>query len=150
MSNERIEIMAKVRDAMKSDFAHVLPTARITEVAEKMADYETDVIPVCDNGKFRGVVRERDITSFIVATGDNPGRECALTLIDRNHPMVSPREDLFQAANIMAVNGVNMLPVTQDKRLLGVLSVDDIAVVSLAAAAAVLVKAAKGKLLRDR
>ena len=45
----------------------------------------------------------------------------------------------------MAVNGVNVLPVTQNERLLGVLSIDDIAMVSLAAAAAVLVKTAKEK-----
>ena len=137
--------MSKVRDAMTRDFDYVLPTSRITEVAEKMADYETDIITVCDNGKFRGVIKERDITAYIVATGDNPGRECAITLIDRNHPMVSPGENLFQAAKIMAANSVNVLPVTQNKRLPGLLSVDDIAMVSLAAAAAVLVKAAKGK-----
>jgi CBS domain-containing protein len=137
--------MSKVRDAMARDFAFVLPTARITEVAEKMSDYETDVIPVCDSGEFLGVIKERDITAYIVATGDNPGREYALTLIDRGYPMVSPGEDLFQAAKVMAANGVNVLPVTQNERLLGIISVDDIAIVSLAAAAAVLVKAAKEK-----
>jgi len=137
--------MSKVRDAMTHDFDCVLPASRITEVAEKMADYETDTIPVCENGNFRGVIKERDITAYIVVTGDNPSRECALTLIDRTHPMVSPGDDLFQAAKIMAANGVNVLPVTQNKRLVGILSVDDIAKVSLAAAAAVLVKSAKEK-----
>ena len=137
--------MSKVRDAMTRDFACVLPTSRITEVAEMMSDYETDIIPVCENGKLRGVIKERDITAYIVATGDNPGRVCAIALIDRAYPMISPGEDLFQAAKIMAANGVNVLPVTQNKRLLGTLSIDDIAMVSLAAAAAVLVKTAKSK-----
>ena len=137
--------MSKVRDAMTRDFPFVLPTSRITEVAEKMSDHETDVIPVCDGGEFLGVIKERDITAYIVATGDNPGREHALTLVERGYPMVSPGEDLFQAAKVMAVNGVNVLPVTQNRRLVGILSVDDIAMVSLAAAAAILVKTAKEK-----
>jgi len=137
--------MSKVIDAMTRDFVFVLPTSRITEVAEKMSDYETDVIPVCDNGKFRGVIKERDITAYIVATGDNPGRQYAITLVNRYHPTVSPGEDLLQAAKVMAVSGVSVLPVTQNGQLLGILSINDIAAVSLAAAAAVLVKSAKGK-----
>ena len=137
--------MPRVCDAMRSDFPYVLPTSRVIEVAEKMTDYETDIIPVCANGRFCGVIKERDITAYIVATGDNPGRECVLTLMDRNHPSVSPGEDLFQAAKIMGMNGVSILLVTQNQRLLGTLCLDDIANVSLAAAAAVLVKAARVK-----
>ena len=66
--------MPKVSDAMTRDFAPVLPTARITEVAEKIVDYGTSLIPICDHGKLRGVVKERDIIAFLVTNGDNPNR----------------------------------------------------------------------------
>ena len=142
--------MAKVRDAMTRKFASVIPSASVLEVAEKMVDHSTCLIPVCEDGKLRGVITERGIITYIVATGDNPYREQAKVLMDSCHPMVSPGDDIYRAAKIMANNGTQALPVTQNKRLLGILTVDDVAMVSLAAAAAVLVKVTKEKLVRGR
>ena len=65
-------------------------------------------------------------------------------------PKVSPKDSLFKAANIMAIIGVRAIPVIEDGRLHGILTVDDIAVVNSTAAATVLFKSAKEKLKERR
>lgn len=134
--------MAKVREIMTRDFVSVKPSAPIIEVAQKMRDSRAGVIPVCENGKLRGMVSERDIITHIVATAHNPKREHARSLMNNKQPIVSPGEDLIQAAKIMASNGVRVLPVAQNARLLGLFTLHDLARESLALAATVLVKTA--------
>lgn len=135
--------MAKVGETMTKDFVSVPPSAPIVEVAQKMRDYGTSFIPVCENGRFRGLVSEKDIITHIVATAHNPKREHTRSLMSRRQPIVSPGEDLIQAAKTMANSGVRAVPVAQNGRLLGLLTLDDMAQESLALAAAVLVKTAK-------
>ena len=62
------------------------------------------------------------------------------------YPKASPKDSLFRAARIMAIIGVRAIPVIEDGRLHGILTVDDIAVVKLTIAATVLFKSAKEKL----
>ena len=138
--------MAKVKEAMSRDFAFISPAARIVDVAQKMTDHATSLIPVCEDGKLRGVVKARDIIAFIAFNGDSLRKERAQAVMDREYPMVSPGEDLLQAARIMANNSVRILPVTQNGKLLGLLTIDDIAHVSLTSAATVLVRTAKERL----
>jgi len=137
--------MTKVQEIMHCDFAHVPPWASVVEVACKMADFDINLVPVCDNGKFKGVVKERDITAFIAATGDNPTKEHAVSLVDNSYPMVSPGDSLFDAARLMADHGIHIIPVTQNGRLMGLLKLEDMARVSLVYAAKVLLRAVKGR-----
>ena len=135
--------MAKVRETMTRDVVSVKPSATIIEVAQKMRDYGTGFIPVCENGKFRGMVRERDIITHIVATAQDPKSERATSVMHRT-PTVSPGEDSIQAAKVMTSDNLRVLPVVAHSgRLLGLLSLDDLAQESLALAANVLVKTAE-------
>lgn len=135
--------MAKVREIMTRDFVSVPPSALIIEVAQKMRDSGLGMIPVCENGKFRGLITERDIIAHIVASARNPKREHAKSLANNHHPMISPGEEIIQAAKVMVNNGVRLLPVAQNGKLLGLFTLDDLARESLALGATVLVKTAR-------
>lgn len=135
--------MAKVREVMTKVFVSVPPSAPIIEVAQKMSNSGTGIIPVCDNGKLRGVITERDIITHIVACAHNPKREHVRALMRNDRPIVSPGEEIMQAAKIMVNNDVRVLPVAQNGKLLGLFTLDDLARESLALAATVLVETAR-------
>jgi len=135
--------MLKVGDVMTSEFASVLPHTPVIEVAHQMKVLGTGVIPVCDNGKFRGVITERDIVISIVATGGDPVTETARSVMNNHLPVILPGEDIMQAAKVMVNNGVRMLPVAQNGKLLGLFTLDDLARESLALAAMVFSKTIK-------
>ena len=130
--------MLKVEDIMTSEFVSVSLSTPIIEVAHQMGVSGTGIISVCDKGKFRGVITERDIVVGIVATATDPVTEPASSVLNDHHPVISPGEELIQAAKLMAAHNVQVLAVAQNDRLLGLLTLDDLARESLALAATVL------------
>ena len=135
--------MALVSEVMRKRPVSVPPSAPIRTVAEKMRDCATGIVPVCENGEYRGVVTDRDIITQVVATSQNPKRERAKDLMKRDGPVVSPGQHLEEAARIMATNGVLALPVARYGKLVGLFTLDDLARESLALAAMVLFKNAR-------
>ena len=131
--------MAKVEDIMTNDLASVNPSTPIVEVAQKMRDNGLSTIPVCENGKLRGLITEKSIVAKIVAAGHNPKRERAETLMVNGGPKVSYGCDAVEAAKIMANHGVRCLPVVQNGgKLVGILTLDDIVKESMVLATMVL------------
>ena len=130
--------MKKVQDIMDRDPVTVSPNTPVIEVARKMTEHQVEVIPVCENGKLKGVITERDIVSGIVASAQNPKRQEARSLMHNSLPKISPGSDTFSAAKIMASHKIYYLPVVQNGKFKGVLTLDHLVSESLAAASLVL------------
>jgi len=128
----------KVRDIVTRDVTGVQSSASIVEVARQMGECGVGVIPVCENGKFYGVITERDIVLSLSLGGGSQQRAGALA--HHRHPMVSSGVEVTEAARMMAEHRVRVLPVVQNGRLLGLLNLDDLARESLALAAMVFAK----------
>ena len=135
--------MLKVKDVMTSELASVPPLTPVIEVAHQMKVSGRGVIPVCDNGKFRGVITERDIVIGVVATATDPVTEPARSVMNNHLPLISPGDEIMQAAKVMVDNGARVLPVAQNGKLLGLFTLDDLARESLGLAAMVFSKTVK-------
>lgn len=116
-----------VRDVMTSDPRTVTPRDSLQAAAQIMREEDTGVVPVVDGGRLVGLVTDRDIVVRAVAQGLPPGEpvgSIATTEIEAVTPDVSTRE----AARIMAEHQIRRLPVVQDGRLVGIVSLGDLAV----------------------
>jgi len=122
--------MLKVQDFITSEVISVAPSAPVIEVAQQMLAFGRGVIPVCDNGKFRGVVTERDLVRLL-ATGCDPVTEPASSVMSNHPSIVSPGADIMEAVKVMLNNGAWVLLVVQNGKLLGLLTLDDLARESL-------------------
>ena len=116
-----------VRDVMTHNPRTVAPSDSIRIAARIMKDEDTGVVPVVENGKPVGIVTDRDIVLRAVADGgscDKPVREIAtLDLV-----FVKPGDSTREATRIMAERQIRRLPVIEDGRLVGIVSLGDIAV----------------------
>ncbi len=130
--------MKRVQEIMDDNPVTVSPSTPVIEVARKMTEHKLEVILVCDNGKLKGVITEGDIVAGIVASAQNPKRQEARSLMRNSLPKVSPGSDTFSAAKIMARHKVHYLPVVQNGKLKGMLTLDHLVSESLAAASLVL------------
>ncbi|MBR6311503.1 MAG: CBS domain-containing protein, partial [Oscillospiraceae bacterium] len=84
--------------------------------------------PVVDGeGRLRGVVTDRDIVVRCVAAGEDPRQTPVREVMTRSVTTVSPSEDAAEAAKRMRAVQVRRLPVSDGKRVLGVVSLGDIA-----------------------
>lgn len=116
----------KVRDIMNSDVITCPPTTKIPDVAKTMKIRNIGMIPVMDGNNLLGVVTDRDITTECVASGNID--RAVKDVIHAKPICVSPDDTIEDAAKLMAEKKVRRLCVTQDGRILGVLSVDDLPV----------------------
>jgi CBS domain-containing protein len=107
--------MAKtVSSARKSD--------RVTDVARKMKQEDAGFMPVVEGGAVIGVITDRDIVIRCIAEEHDPRNETAEHLMSRDVTMISPDDDLEQAARSMERQEIRRLPVAENGRLVGVLS----------------------------
>ena len=126
----------KVAEAMTRDVRVSSPDQTIREAARAMAELDTGVMPVGENDRLVGMITDRDIAIRGVAEGkgpDAPVRE----VMTPDVTYCFDDEDVRDVARTMAENQVRRLPVlNRDKRLVGIISLGDVAVIESPDAAA--------------
>jgi CBS domain-containing protein len=116
-----------IRDVMTPNPRTVSPNDSIQNAARIMRDEDTGAVPVVENGRPVGMVTDRDIVVRAVADGglvDRPVRDIATTDLVAVSPEMSTRE----ANELMREHQVRRLPVVDGERLVGIVSLGDLAV----------------------
>lgn len=117
----------QVADAMTRDVKTINPGQSIAEAARIMADADIGSIPVAENDKLVGMVTDRDIVIRGLAKGkatDTAIREVMSSEIK----YCFEDNDLDEVARNMGDIQIRRLPVVnRDKRLVGILSLGDLA-----------------------
>ena len=113
----------KVRDAMAKTVSSARKSDKVIEVAKKMKQEDAGFIPVLENGgTLIGVITDRDIVIRCIAEGHDPRSETAEHLMSRQVTIISPDDDIEQAAKMMEREAIRRLPVAENGHLVGVLS----------------------------
>ena len=117
-----------VKDLMTSPIVTITPGESTALAARLLSRYDLGVLPVCQNdGRLRGVVTDRDLVLRCLAPGENPERLPVGDIMTRNCAWVSPHADVHEAARVMAAAQVRHLPVVEDRKVVGMLSLGDLA-----------------------
>jgi CBS domain-containing protein len=117
-----------VADVMTRDPATVERTDTAAEAARRMAAHDAGDVVVLDNGTVCGIVTDRDIAIRLVAQerpADTPVAEIAS---DTDVLTVSPDTPLDQAVKLIRARSVRRLPVVQAGRVVGIVSLGDLAI----------------------
>ena len=119
----------RVRELMTRAVECIRPEASLQEAAAKMKSLDVGPLPVCDNDRLVGMVTDRDITVRATAEGDAPTDV-------RVRDIMTPEviycfEDALveDAALLMQEKQVRrLLVLNRDQRLVGIVSLGDLAV----------------------
>ncbi|ACJ00812.1 MULTISPECIES: CBS domain-containing protein [Rhodospirillales] len=118
----------QIRDIMTKDVELVNPGTTLKEAARKMRDADTGFLPVGENDRLVGTVTDRDITVRCVAEGADPNSAAVRDAMTDELVFVFDDQDSSEAAQLMSERSVRRLPVlNRDKRLVGVVSLGDVA-----------------------
>ena len=115
-----------VRDVMTSNPRTVSPTDSIQTAARIMKEEDCGVVPVVENGKPVGIVTDRDIVIRAVAEGG--GERTIREIATMDLAFVKPGDSIRDAEKLMSERQVRRLPVVENDRLVGIVSLGDIAV----------------------
>jgi CBS domain-containing protein len=116
-----------IREVMTPNPRTVSPSDSIQNAACIMRDEDAGAVPVVDNGRAVGIVTDRDIVVRVVAEGgqlSGPVRDIVTGSLVAASPDMSTRE----AAELMSEHQIRRLPVVENDRLVGIVSIGDLAV----------------------
>jgi CBS domain-containing protein len=117
-----------VREVMTSDVVIASPEDTLQRAAEMMVDIDAGVLPVGENDRLVGILTDRDITVRAVAAGKEPAECKVREVMSPDIKYIYDDESVEDAARNMTQLQVRRLPVlNRDKRLVGIVSLGDLA-----------------------
>ena len=118
----------KVSEVMTKDVQLIEPAQTIREAARLMAEMDAGIMPVREGDRLVGMITDRDIAVRAVAEGKGPDTPIRKVMTE-DVKYCYEDDDTEDIARNMADIQVRRLPVlTRDKRLVGIISLGDMAV----------------------
>jgi CBS domain-containing protein len=105
-------------------------SASIVEAARIMRDEDVGAVIVMDKDDIRGIVTDRDITVRCVADGQDWQNATLGSMCTGNVVTVSPDDDVQTATRLMRDNAVRRLPVVENGKPGGIVSIGDLSIES--------------------
>jgi len=102
------------------------PGWTVRNAAERMTERNIGAVAVVDDGALKGVFSERDIMSRVVAKGLNPDNTTVASVMTKEILVGNPRENVDSALQKMHSIGCRHLPVVENGKLVGMLSIRDL------------------------
>jgi CBS domain-containing protein len=116
-----------VSEAMTRDVHVCNPVHSIRDCAGTMAEIDAGVLPVAENGLLVGMITDRDIAIRAVAAGKGPDTPVS-EVLSKEVLYCFDDQELDHVAKSMGMARVRRVPVlTRDDRLVGILSLGDVA-----------------------
>ncbi|AZU61399.1 CBS domain-containing protein [Neobacillus mesonae] len=119
--------MEKIRDIMTEDVECCTLLDNVYEVAVKMKELNVGAIPIVDNEKLVGMITDRDIVIRGVAEKNPPSSKVEKVMSDELIT-ISADATSREAARLMAEHQIRRLPVVDDGKLIGIVSLGDFAI----------------------
>ena len=118
----------RVSEAMTREVRVASPGQSIRDVAKMMAESDAGAMPVGDNDRLVGMITDRDIAIRAVALGKGPDTPVRDVMSTEQVLYCYEDEELDHVAKNMSEQQVRRLPVvSRDKRLVGIVSLGNIA-----------------------
>jgi signal-transduction protein with cAMP-binding, CBS, and nucleotidyltransferase domain len=118
----------RVGDVMTMDPVTLGAGATAVEAARAMKSYGIgDVVVLDRNGNLGGIVTDRDIAIRVVAEGNPPEQIRLADFCSRALVTVAPGDDVNQAISLMREQALRRLPVVESGKVVGILTLGDLA-----------------------
>ena len=119
----------QLREIMSKQVVRIHPEESVAVAARMLTRYNIGILPVCGNdGKLKGLVTDRDMVTRCLAAGKSPENTSVAEVMSRGIVAVRPDMDTSTAAALMGSRQVRRLPVMENGRLCGMVSLGDLAV----------------------
>jgi len=117
----------KVEDVMVREVITLDENSTVREAAEIMNKFAIGSLIIVSKGKAVGIITERDILRRVVAEAKDAESTRVKEIMTTPLVVVEPNLDLEEAAKLMFQMKIKKLPVVDGKKLVGLVSLTDIA-----------------------
>lgn len=118
-----------VRDILQnkgSDVVTIGPDDTVRDASKALAKARIGALPVLDGGSLVGIVSERDITYALAKTDVGTGKRKVAEIMSGKLRTCTPDSTIEECLGMMTKRRIRHLPVLQDGRLAGLVSIGDL------------------------
>ena len=118
----------KLRDIMTNQVVRIQPEETIAVASRMLERNNIGAMPVCNaEGKLCGMITDRDIVTRCLAAGKSPQTTSVREVMTTKVYVARPDMDAALAAGLMGREQIRRLPVMENGRLCGMISLGDLA-----------------------
>jgi CBS domain-containing protein len=118
----------QVKDVMTSDPITVAAGDSVVVAARRMKEAAVGSMIVMDGDRIHGIVTDRDIAIRVVAEGSDPAQTRVQEITSDNPVTLEPESSVDDAIRVMSDRAIRRLPVVEDGRPVGIVSLGDLAI----------------------
>jgi len=121
-----------LRDVMTTQLYTCAPQDPVAKAAQIMRDHNVGAVPIVDQQggtmHLLGMITDRDICIRCVALNKPNSTPCSEVMSDRKLVAGTPNMTVDEASRLMAREKIRRLPVVDNQKLVGIVSLGDLAV----------------------
>ena len=121
------DVSLRVEDVMVKEVITIDEDFTVKDAAEIMNKFEIGCLIGVRKGKAMGILTERDVLKRVVAQGRDASKTKVKDVMTSPLVIAEPGMDLAEAVKLMFQMKIKKLPVVDGKRLVGLVSLTDIA-----------------------
>lgn len=124
-----MEMVGKITDILKQknrEIWSVSPTATVYETIEMMSDKHVGALLVISDDKLVGIISERDYARKVILKGRSSKETLVMEIMTNPVIFVPPEYTVGECMKIMTDNRIRHLPVVEDEKVVGVVSLGDL------------------------
>jgi len=116
-----------IREVMTPNPRTLDATATAEAASSVMRDEDVGAVIVAEDDQARGLVTDRDLVVRVMAEGRNPSRVKLADICSADVVTVSPDDSIDKAVGLMRERALRRLPVVENGRPVGIVSMGDLA-----------------------
>ena len=118
----------KIRDLMTSPVIHIEKDESVSVAARTLEHYNIGALPVCGrDGRLCGLVTDRDIVIRCLAAEQRPDQTTVGQVMTGRVQTAAPDMEVSEAAKLMGTKQIRRLPVVENGKVCGMISLGDLA-----------------------
>ncbi len=102
------------------------PMTPVSSAAREMMERRIGAVLIVDDGQLQGIFTERDALVRVLAHSRDPQTTLVAEVMTRDPDTIGPDETVVHALSIMNERGYRHLPVVDDDRIVGIVSIRDL------------------------
>lgn len=127
VEKQKGEASLKVEDVMVKEVITIDDNSTVKEAADIMNKFEIGCLIAVRKSKAMGIMTERDLLKRVVAEGRDARKIKVKEIMTSPLVVAEPEMDLAEAVKLMFHMKIKKLPVIEGKRLVGLVTLTDIA-----------------------
>ena len=127
IADKEADVTLRVEDVMVKEVIKINEEVTTKEAAELMNKFEIGCLIAVGKGKVSGILTERDLLKRVLAEGKDASKVRVRDAMTSPLVVAEPSMDLGEAVKLMFQMKIKKLPVVEDRRLVGLVSLTDIA-----------------------